>query len=150
MSRIHCSFRVSKGCSDECQLISTEDWNSKPEHNNTADMARFPRIFGQKKWGLLQTKERFARKVTKRVLQTASTQEKEERLQDNLDSLNDSEKMSPEEVAIWQLSLDKRRRMATCKQLEKITKVISDRNVTLYDLRKALVVVNRLEDYGLL
>ena len=113
-------------------------------------MARFPRIFGQKKWGLLQTKERFARKVTKRVLQTASTQEKEERLQDNLDSLNDSEKMSPEEVAIWQLSLDKRRRMATCKQLEKITKVISDRNVTLYDLRKALVVVNRLEDYGLL
>ena len=96
------------------------------------------------------TKERFARKVTKRVLQTASTQEKEEHLQDNLDSSNDSEKMSPEELAIWQLSIDKRRRMATCKQLEKITKVISDRNVTLYDLRKALVVVNRLENYGLL
>lgn len=149
MSRIYWSF-VSKGCSDECQLISTADWNSKPEHNNTADMARFPRIFGQKKRGLQQTKERFARKVTKRVLQTASTQEKEEHLQDNLDSLNDSEKMSPEEVAIWQLSIDKRRRMATCKQLEKITKVISDRNVTLYDLRKALVVVNHLENYGLL
>ena len=149
MSRIYCSF-VSKGCSDECQLISTADWNSKPEHNNTADVACFPRIFGQKKRGLLQTKERFARKVTKRVLQTASTQEKEEHLQDNLDSSNDSEKKSPEEVAIWQLSIDKRRRMATCKQLEKITKVISDRNVTLYDLRKALVVVNRLKDYGLL
>ena len=88
--------------------------------------------------------------MTKRVLQAASTQEKEEHLQDNLDSLNDSEKMSPEEVTIWQLSLDKRRRMATCEQLEKITKVISDRNVTLSDLRKTLVVVNRLKNYGLL
>lgn len=99
-------------------------------------MARFPRIFGRKKRGHLYRKERFARKA--------------ERVQDTFDCLNDSEKTPHEGLVIWQLSISKRRRMATCEQLEKITKVTSDRNVTLYDLHKALVVVNRLEDYGLL
>lgn len=131
MNRIHYSW-LGMGCSDECHLIAT----SKSKHDKKAEMARFPRIFGRKKRGLLQRKERFARKA--------------EHLHDTFDCSNDSEKTSHEGVAIWQLNINKRRRMATCEQLEKITMVTSDRNVTLHDLRKALVVVNRLEDYGLL
>lgn len=149
MNRIHCSF-TGTGCSDECQLITTADQNSKPKHDKKAAMARFPRIFGRKKRGLLQPKERFARRATKRLLHVSSTQENEENLQGIFDSLNSSEKITPEGVAICQLNTNKRRRMATCEQLEKITKVTSDRNITLHDLRRALVVVNRLENYGLL
>lgn len=114
-------------------------------------MARFSRIFGRKKREHLQKKERLAREATKRVrLDAACTQENEEELQDKFDSLNDSEKTAPAGVAICQLCINKRRRMATCEQLEKITKVTSDRNVTLHDLRKAMVVVYRLKKYGLL
>ena len=150
MNRIHCSL-LGTGCSEECLLITTEDRNSKPEHDKKAEMAGFSRIFGRKKRKLLQKKERLTREATKRVrLDTASTQENEEQLQDKFDCSNDCEKTAPAGVAIWQLYINKRRRMATCEQLEKITKVTSHRSVTLHDLRKALVVVNRLENYGLL
>ena len=139
------------GSSDErCQLITTADRNSKPKHDNTAEMTRFPRIFGQKRRGLLQSKDRLAQKATKRVLHSTSIHENGEHLQDNFDSLNNSEEISPEGVAVWQMNINKRRRMAICEQLEKKTKGTSDRNVTLYDLRNALVVVNRLESYGFL
>ena len=152
MNLIHCSF-LGTDYSEECQLITTADHNSKPEHDQKkAEMARLSRIFGRKKRGLqLQKKGRLAREATKRVrLDAACTQENEEQIQDNFDSLNNTEKTSPTGVAISQLYINKRRRMATCEQLEKITKETSDRNVTLHDLRKALVVVNRLENYGLL
>ena len=150
MNRIHCSF-LGMGCSEECLLITTADRSSKPEHDKKAEMTRFSRIFGRKKRELLQKKEGLTREATKRVrLDTACKQEKEEQLQDKFDSLNDSDKTAPAGVAICQSCINKRRRMAICEQLEKITKVTSDRNVTLHDLRKALVVVNRLENYGLL
>ena len=149
MNWIHRSFEGT-GCSDECQLITTADRNSKPKYDKKAEIARFPRIFGRKKRGLVQTEERFARKATKRVLDASSTQENKGNLQEIFHSLNGSEKIAAEVVAIWQLNTDKRRRMAICEQLEKLTKVTSDKNVTLHDLRKALVVVNRLENYGLL
>ena len=135
MNRIHCSL-LDICCSDECLPITT----GKSKHHKKAEVARFPRIFGRKKRGLLQRKERYARKG--------------DYLQDTLDCLNDGAKTPHEGVTIGQvnlnLNINKRRRMATCEQLEKITKVTSHRNVTLYDVRKALVVVNRSEDYGLL
>ena len=151
MNLIHCSF-LGTDRSEECQLITTADHNSKPEHDKKTEMARFSRIFGRKKRGLqLQKKGRLVREATKRVrLDAACTPENEEQIQDNFDGLNNSEKTSPAGVAIWQLCINKRRRMATCEQLERVTKETSDRNVTLHDLRKALVVVNRLESYGLL
>ena len=150
MNRIHCSFQGT-GCSEECPLITTADRNRKPEHDEEADMERFSRIFEQTERERLQKKEQLAREATERVkLDTACTQENEEQLQDKFDSLNDSEKTAPARVPIWQLHINKRRRMATCEQLEKITKAASDRNITLHDLRKTMVKVYRLKRYGLL
>lgn len=112
-------------------------------------MAGFPRIFGRRDRGFLQRKERCSRQAysKKRVKYDSSRQEQEEYLTDIFNSLNSGEEIAREGATNWHHNRNKRRRMATCEQLEKVS---CDGSATLHDLRKALVVAKRLEDYGLL
>ena len=50
-------------------------------------------------------------------------------------------------LAPEQKNLGPRRRMATCEELEKVTRF---GKVSLHDSRKNLVVISRLKDYGLI
>lgn len=149
MNLIHCDFeRMS--CSEVSHLIPNAERSSESsKHGKKAKVAGFPRIFGRRKIGSLQRKERFTGQPCskKRVRCNSSRQEKKENLQDMFNSLNSSEEIAREGAANLHLNRNKRRRMATCEQLEKVT---SDGKATLHDLRKALVVVKRLENYGLL
>lgn len=149
MNLIPCGFEC-KSCSEERLLIPSEDGSSRK------DMPRFSRIFGKGKRGFLQMrKERFTKKTCaakKRVKCLHSRQENEESFQDMFDSLNSSEDIAREGGDICrQLNNENknstRRRMAICEQLEKGTNM---GNISLHELRKTLVVLNRLESYGLL
>ena len=135
--------------SEESQLIPNAERSRKYSYGKKAKMTGFPRIFGQRERGFLQRKERFSRQAwsKKRLKYDFSRQENEKNLTDISNSLNNSEEIAHEEATNWYLNRNKRRRMAMCEQLEKLS---CDGSQTLYDLRKALVVVKRLEDYGLL
>ncbi len=148
MNLIHCDFeRMS--CSEKSHLIPKAERSSKSKHGKKSKVTRFSRIFGRRKRGFLQRKERFTGQPCskKRVKCNSSRQENEENLQDIFNSLNNSDEIAREAAANWHLNRNKRRRMATCEQLEKVT---SDGKSTLHDLRKTLVVVKRLEIYGLI
>ena len=145
MNRIHDDFE-SMNCSGKSQLIPNTEKSCKSRYGTNAKMARFPRILSRRARGFLQRKERFTRqpRAKKRVKYNPLRRESEENLPDIF-----SEELAREGTSSCSINRSKRRRMATCEQLEKIT-CTCDGKRTLYDLRKALVVVKRLENYGLL
>ena len=132
------------------QLIPHVERRGKSKHGTKAKMAGFPKILSRRARGFLQGKKRFTTQHLgeKRVERYCLRKKNEENLPDIFHSLNNNEELA-REGASNRMNGNKRRRMATCEQLEKIT-CTCDGKRTLYDLRKALVVVKRLENYGLL
>lgn len=143
---IHGDFE-SMNCSEESQLTTNTEQSCKYRHGTKAKMARFPRIVSRRAIGFLQRKERFTRqpRAKKRVKYNSLRQESEE----NLPDIFSEDLIAREGASNWNINRRESRRMATCEQLEKITSTCDGKR-TLYDLRKALVVVKRLENYGLL
>ena len=137
-------------CSEESQLITNTERSFKSRHGTKAKMARFPRIVSGvsgRARGFLQRKERFTRqpRAKKRAKYNSLRKESEE----NLPDIFNEEFIAREGASSCNINRKEKRRMATCEQLEKITSTCDGKR-TLYDLRKALVVVKRLENYGLL
>lgn len=125
--------------SEESQLIPIEDRNSKVKRSKLRTISRM----------FLQRKKRSTAQacLKKRVKYLHSRMDYESDPEDVLGGLCFSEE-ADECTAAAQMNTNRRRRMATCDQLEKVTS-LGDK-ITLYELRKALVVIDRLQNFGLI